>query len=90
MAKSAAGDAEYSVYVLMCSDGSLYTGIARDVERRFEQHKEGTGSKYVRSRLPCSLVYEERVSGRSVAQQREAEIKSWTRNEKISRLEIRT
>lgn len=73
------------LYMLRLSDDSLYTGITTDVERRVEEHREGNGSKYVRSRLPCTLVYTERCDNRSKASKREAEIKSW-RKEKKERL----
>ncbi len=70
------------VYILRLSDDSLYTGITKDIERRIEEHESGEGSKYVRSRLPCELVYREEMSGRSEALKREAEIKSWSKKEK--------
>ncbi len=70
------------VYILRLSDGSLYTGITKDVERRIEQHEEGKGSKYVRSRLPCKLVYLEEIEDRSEALKREAEIKKWSKKKK--------
>jgi len=70
------------VYILRLSDGSLYTGITKDVERRIEQHEEGNGSKYVRSRLPCELVYVEEIKNRSEALKREAEIKKWDKEKK--------
>lgn len=47
------------VYVLRCADGSLDTGIAKDVARRCQQHNDGTASRYTRSRLPAELVYHE-------------------------------
>ena len=81
-------DDSYVVYVLSCSDGSLYTGVARDLEKRLEAHRAGTGSKYVRARLPVVLAYQEKSANRSQAQSREAEIKSWTRAEKLTRLGI--
>ncbi len=70
------------LYILRLSDGSLYTGITKDVERRIEQHEEGKGSKYVRSRLPCNLVYIEEMENRSEALRREAEIKKWSKKKK--------
>jgi len=70
------------VYMLRLQDDSLYTGIAKDVERRLEEHREGKGSKYVRSRLPCELVHKERHGDRSSALEREAEIKGWNKNRK--------
>ncbi len=70
------------LYILRLSDDSLYTGITKDVERRIQQHEEGNGSKYVRSRLPCELVHVEKMEDRSEALKREAEIKSWRKKKK--------
>jgi len=70
------------VYILRCDDGSLYTGITNDLERRLEQHNAGTASRYTRSRLPVELVYQEEQDNRSVATKRELEIKALTRQEK--------
>jgi predicted GIY-YIG superfamily endonuclease len=71
------------VYMVRCADGSLYTGIARDVARRFEQHNKGTASRYTRSRRPVELVYHEAQSGQSAALKREAAIKALDRREKL-------
>jgi len=70
------------LYILRLSDGSLYTGITKDVEKRIKQHEEGNGSKYVRSRLPCNLAYIEEMENRSEALRREAEIKKWSKKKK--------
>ena len=70
------------VYILRCSDGSLYTGITNDLDRRCEQHNAGTASRYTRSRLPVELVYQEEQGNRSVATKRELEIKALSRLEK--------
>lgn len=70
------------VYILRLEDDSLYTGITTDLERRIEEHRGGNGSKYVRSRLPCSYVYTEECGSRSEALKREAEIKSWSKSRK--------
>jgi putative endonuclease len=71
------------VYILRCSDGSLYTGITTDVKRRVEEHNEGKkGSKCSRSRLPVKLVYEEKVPDRSRALKREIEIKRLSKKDK--------
>lgn len=70
------------LYILRLSDGSLYTGITKDVKRRIEEHEKGNGSKYVRSRLPCELVYIEEMEDRSEALKREAEIKNWDKERK--------
>lgn len=72
----------YTVYILKCADGSLYTGIAKDLEKRMEMHRTGTGSKYVRARLPFTIVYTEQKRNRSTASKREAAIKKLSRQEK--------
>ena len=59
------------VYILRCADGSLYTGITRDVTRRCEQHNAGTASRYTRGRLPASVVYQEAQATQSLALKRE-------------------
>jgi predicted GIY-YIG superfamily endonuclease len=66
----------------LCVDGSLYTGITIDLDRRYEQHNAGTASRYTRSRLPVELVYQEVQDNRSEATKRELEIKALSRQEK--------
>jgi predicted GIY-YIG superfamily endonuclease len=70
------------VYILRCGDGSLYTGIAKDLDRRLEQHQLGAASKYTRSHLPVTLVWQRRVMTWSRALQEELRIKALTRAEK--------
>lgn len=71
------------VYILKCSDATLYTGVTTDIERRFREHKEGkTGAKYTRGRFPLEVVYTETCASRSEAQKREAVIKKLTKKEK--------
>ena len=70
------------VYIVRCADGTLYTGITIDLDRRCEQHNAGTASRYTRSRLPVELAYQEIQSNRSVATKRELEIKALSRQEK--------
>ena len=71
------------VYILRCSDGSLYTGITTDIERRVKEHNGAkNGSKCSRSRLPVELVYQEEMPDRSRALKREAEIKHFSKKEK--------
>lgn len=71
------------VYILRCGDGSLYTGITTDVERRLAVHRSGKGAKYTRSHLPVELVYTEECENHSVALKREWEIKKLSREEKM-------
>ncbi|MHB8710063.1 MAG: GIY-YIG nuclease family protein [Minisyncoccota bacterium] len=73
----------YFVYVLECGDGSLYTGITTNVERRFKEHKSGTGGRYTRAKEAVRVVYTERHPDRSGATKREAEIKGWRREKKL-------
>lgn len=72
----------YYVYILQCRDGSLYTGYTADIERRLQQHQEGKGSRYTRTRLPVKLVYTEAYGSRTDAMRREREIKKMGRGEK--------
>ena len=71
------------VYILKCADGTLYTGITVDLERRLATHQRGAASKYTRARLPVKLIYQEPHRTRSSASRREAEIKTLARREKL-------
>ncbi len=66
----------WQVYVILCSDNSLYTGITTDLARRLRQHAEGRGAKYFRGRRPEKVVYLETGHTRSTAGKREAAIKA--------------
>jgi predicted GIY-YIG superfamily endonuclease len=83
MVAKKSGD-KWFVYLLRCGDGSLYTGITKDIARRCEQHNAGTASRYTRSRLPVVLVYQEPQASQSLALKREATIKAMSRLEKES------
>ena len=72
------------VYILRCADGTLYTGITKDLARRTQQHNAGTASRYTRSRRPVKLVYQEPQRGQSLALKREAAIKKLTRRQKLA------
>lgn len=74
----------YFVYLLECADGSIYTGITTDVERRFAEHTKGIGSNFTRSKKAVKIVHTEAHPDRSSASKREAEIKSWPRAKKIA------
>ncbi len=73
----------YYIYILRCEDKSLYAGITTDVERRFKEHRAGTGGRYTRSHKPEKIMYREKAMTRSDALKREAEIKSWSREKKM-------
>lgn len=74
----------WKLYILRCGDGSLYTGIALDVQARLSQHREGTGAKYTRGRGPLELVYVEDCEDHSQALKREHQVKSLTKGEKLA------
>ncbi len=68
---------DWFVYIVRCADGSLYTGVTKDIKRRVIQHNTSRqGAKYTRQRRPVSLVYCEKTSGRAAAQHRESAIKA--------------
>ena len=73
----------WTVYLLRCRDGSLYTGITNDLARRLAAHRAGKASAYTRSRRPVRLAYRELVRDRSAALRREAAIKRLTRQAKL-------
>ena len=75
-------DKIWKLYILRCGDGSLYTGITTDVEKRLEAHRSGKGAKYTRGRAPLELVYRETCGSHSDALKREAEIKKLSRQAK--------
>lgn len=76
-------DKAWFVYMLRCGDGSLYTGIARDVQARLQMHRSGKGAKYTRGRGPLELVYTEQCADKSEALKRELAIKALSREEKL-------
>ena len=71
------------VHMIHCTDGSLYTGISTDVEKRYTQHETQKGAKYFRGRKPKQLVYQESGHDRSSASKREIEIKKLSRVNKM-------
>ena len=74
----------WNVYIVRCADGSLYTGIAKDVVRRIEEHNKNNllAANYTRARRPVTLVYQEGVATRSAAGKREYQVKQMSRKEK--------
>ncbi len=74
------------VYVLACSDGSLYAGWTSDLSARLETHRKGAGSRYVRSRLPFTLVAWWKVGDRGTALRDEARFKALSRPRKLAAL----
>ncbi len=71
------------VYIIEADDGSLYTGITTDVERRFEAHTNKKGAKYFYSRRPVRVLYVEECVNRSEASKREYAIKQLSRGQKL-------
>ena len=81
----------WSVYILRCADDSLYTGITKNVDRRINEHNDKSshlGAKYTSGRQPVMLVYQEVAKSRSHATKREMEIKSLSRKQKLSLIEL--
>ena len=76
-------DNTWKLYILRCGDGSLYTGITTDLDRRLEEHRSGKGAKYTRGRGPLELVYSEECGNHSDALKRELEIKALSKTEKL-------
>lgn len=75
---------QWTVYILECGDGTLYTGITDDLERRLKAHAEGRGAKYTRGRAPLKLRYREEAEDKSAALKREYAIKRLRRCEKLA------
>ncbi len=77
-------DDGWTVYIIRCDDGSLYTGVSTDVERRFREHREHPrGAKFFNGRTPLEVVYAEDGHSRSTACRREAAVKKLSRAEKL-------
>ncbi|QNK40494.1 GIY-YIG nuclease family protein [Caproicibacter fermentans] len=78
---------KYYAYMLRCSDGTIYSGYTTDPPRRAAVHNRGKGAKYTRSRLPVTLVYQEKFSTKSEALKREVSLKKLSHSEKIALIE---
>ena len=74
----------WQTYIIKCNDGSLYTGITTDLEKRIAAHNAGKGAKYTASRRPIQLLYREEAANRSEASKRENTIKKLNRNDKLA------
>ena len=74
---------KWKIYILECNDGSLYTGITTDLEKRVKRHNEGRASKYTRAKTPVAVVYTEDAVNEPLAKKREAEIKKLSRQDKL-------
>jgi len=78
----------WSVYILRCADGTLYTGATNDVRRRLAAHRAGTGAKYTRGRSPLRLIWSKRLRDRGSALKLEARIKALPRRLKLEMVRV--
>ena len=76
---------QYFIYILECSDKSLYVGCTNDLKRRIKQHNESKwGAHYTKIRRPVKLLYSEQFENLKIARRREVEIKGWRREKKLA------
>ena len=75
---------QWFLYILKCKGGSLYTGVTKDLNRRFKMHKAGKASRYTRTRRPVKLLYQEMCGSRTQALVRECAVKAFPRKKKLS------
>ncbi|OGX05364.1 MAG: hypothetical protein A3G87_07925 [Omnitrophica bacterium RIFCSPLOWO2_12_FULL_50_11] len=78
---------KWFLYILKCGDRSLYTGITRDIERRFKMHAEGKAARYTRTRQPLEMVYQETCKTRTDALVRECFVKALPKAKKLALIE---
>ena len=76
------------VYILLCKDSSLYTGITNDLEKRFSEHKNGKGGRYTSSHKPVKIIYQEKLPNKSEALKKESWVKNLKRIDKIKKLKL--
>ena len=79
---------EWCVYMLLCDDNTIYTGITNDLKKRFDNHISRKGAKYLRGRKPLEIVYTENFKNRSMATKREMKIKKLNRKEKEALIKV--
>jgi putative endonuclease len=82
--RSAAKKAPWFLYILECGDGSLYTGISNNVEKRLTCHQSGKGAKYTRTHQPVKLMYVEKCGAQGKAMSREREVKRYPKKKKLA------
>jgi len=83
------GDRPWFLYVVHCSDGTLYTGVTTDVSRRIREHNTGSrGAKYTKTRRPVKLIYQVNFNDRSAAQKAEHKFKKLTRKQKDEMINV--
>jgi putative endonuclease len=76
-------DASWFVYIVECSDGTLYTGVTTDLQKRLDAHNNGTGAKYTRSRRPVKLVWAVEAGFKKSAMMLEYHLKQYSRQQKL-------
>ena len=81
-------DKPWSVYIVECRDGRLYTGISNDVERRVSAHNKGRGCRFTKYRYPVKLLYQEECGTKSAARKREIEIQGFKRSNKLKLIHV--
>ena len=86
--KNTFSEGPWFVYIILCEGGSLYTGIAKDIEKRFKLHLSGRGAKYTKIHRPLSIVHKEEYSDHSSAIKREIQIKSYPVKQKRSLVDL--
>jgi putative endonuclease len=79
----------FYVYILLCCDGSFYTGYTKDLEARTKLHENGNGARYTKSHKPQKLAYVELLDSRSTAMKREREIKRLSHQQKLELVRIK-
>ena len=82
MTANADGACCWHVYILLCRNGAYYVGVTNDLERRIDEHFSGRGGHYTKTNPPTRLVHSEEFATRSEAEQRERQLKGWTRCKK--------
>ena len=79
---------KWILYIIECRDGSLYTGITVDLNKRMKSHNEGKASKYTRIRKPVKIAHQEIFNDESSARRREIEIKKLSRQDKLKLIKL--
>jgi putative endonuclease len=80
----------FYVYILLCCDGSFYTGYTKDLEERTKQHQNGKGARYTKAHKPQKLAYFEEYDSRGIAMRREREIKKLSHQQKQVLIDSKT
>ena len=74
----------WHVYLLLCRNGALYVGVTNDLSRRWGEHRTGRGGHYTKRNPPVRIVYTEQFPTRAMAEERERQLKGWTRRKKLA------